>query len=169
MLDIDTRLLSSPLLKMSRNVVEMFAAAYPKNRSSGTNEFDTLGSNNTKSLPSHQPVNTNLSQMRTPVMDVVKESHSAPLQSFNLPQQEMFSSGSDNSSGVKKFLAVLLIVFGSVFIFSSFAYTMSHAFTSKFGLELFGNDGQPMTPIIAIHAIILFIFVYLVVNVLKWC
>jgi hypothetical protein len=79
------------------------------------------------------------------------------------------SIGAGSNTASKKFLVVLLIVFLGAFLFSSFAYTFSHALTSKVGLQFFTDDGQPMMPVIVIHSLIFLGLIYLVLNVIRPC
>jgi hypothetical protein len=105
--------------------------------------------------------------LRTPLNAVFTESYA------NTPASEARSVRSDAGSGgggsAKKFLAVLLIVFGAALLFSGLSYTFSHALTSKFGLQLFSEDGQPTIAIVFIHALIFLGFTYLVLNTIKIC
>jgi hypothetical protein len=154
---------------MSRNVVEMFAAAYPKGQAPSGGDFDSLASGPRNPRANPAPMGSRVgpprraSQLRTPLTDVMEYYQEPP----EVKTSQSIGAGSTTAS--KKFLAVLLIVFLGAFLFSSFAYTFSHAFTSKFGLQFFTDDGQPMMPVIVIHSLIFFGLIYLVLNVIRPC
>lgn len=153
---------------MNRNVIEMFASSYPKNKLGGTavQDFDGMlfqppiplqksGSGNGQKPP-QKP------QQRTPIEEIVTEGY----RPGNIPKQQISSSA---KNGIRKFLAILLIVFVGAFLFSSFSYTISDTIFSKFGVQFFAEGGHPSMMIIVIHSLIFLLLIYLIVSVLSWC
>jgi hypothetical protein len=153
---------------MNRNVIEMFASSYPKNKLGGTSVQDFDGALFDPPVPlqsHHYAGNPQRSkpQQRTPIQDVVEGYKSSSMsQASNVKVSSI-------TNGMRKFLAILLIVFLGAFLFSSFSYTISDTIFSKFGLQFFAEGGNPGMVIIVIHSLIFLALVYLITSVFSWC
>jgi len=157
---------------MNRNIIEMFASSYPKNKLGGTSvqDFDGALFNPPAPLQTHHYAGSPQSfkpqprpQQRTPIQDVVEG-----YKSSDTPKAANVKASSMTNK-MKKFLAILLIVFIGAFLFSSFSYTISDTIFSKFGLQFFAEGGNPGMVIIVIHSLIFLALVYLTTSVFSWC
>jgi hypothetical protein len=166
---------------MSRSVVEAFAASYPnfKQKLGGTSVQDFDGMLLEPPIPlQHRssagsqggapmrnfPKPQQMPQQRTPIGNIITEGYKSGGQSSD-PKRQISSSV---KNGLRKFLAILLIVFLGAFLFSSFSYTVSDTIFSKFGVQLFTSDGHPTTMVIVIHSLIFLALIYVITSVLSW-
>lgn len=172
----------STMASMNRQVVEMFAAAYPKNKVGGlAKDFDSMGSSGPVPLPHYPSMvsprsapslassqSPSTPQKRTPIEDIITEGYGDRGSGIKSSGTK-YQISSSQKNGFRKFLAILLIVFLGAFLFSSFSYTISDTIFSKFGLQFFADGGHPTMMIVVIHSLIFLALIYLIVSTLSWC
>jgi hypothetical protein len=155
---------------MDRNIQKEFYNLFPN----GSENVDTIPAN-VKS-----PLRTNLSEiMNSPVQPNVSQ---LTYGHWSNQDKQLVAEALNNPTMVENYryapvtkqeiksayrkiiLAIIISCLGS-FLFSALAYTFTDSMFSKLGYDFFTDDGMPKYSIIAIHTILFFLLIWLILVI----